>query len=467
MTIADLVKSFDLICSQCDRLYPLFWQKYQHLRQYATPPRLLLNESEPVSFLAGFFAAVATQTPVFLGNPQWKTSEWQQVWQQVQPQLIWGKVPCSPVEAPPPPPFTGRVMIATGGSSGKMRFAMHTWETLGASVAGFSSYFNGAECRIFDPPKSPLKRGTDESDAIHCCCTLPLYHVSGLMQVMRTFLTGGTLALLPYASLTGSLPFDAQNYFLSLVPTQLKRLLSQSCANLSQFRAVLLGGAPAWPALLQEAKAAKIPVALTYGMTETASQVATLKPDRFFAGNITCGQCLPHAQITIQDDWGNRLSVMQPGRVAIASSSLALGYFPHSFPGDRPFLTDDIGYFDHQNYLYILGRHSQTIITGGEKVFPQEVEAAILSTQQVKDVAVIGIPDPDWGERVVAVYVPKNNSVTLETLEETLKEAIAPHLSRYKHPKTWLAVEQLPRSPQGKLNPATLRDLILSNIKSD
>ncbi|MDJ1180696.1 AMP-binding protein [Roseofilum sp. BLCC_M91] len=458
--IADLVKSFDLVCPQGDRLYPLFWDKYQHLRHYATPPRLLLNESEPVPFLAGFFAAVATQTPVFLGNPQWKTAEWQQVWQQVQPQLVWGTVPCSAVEASPPPPFPGTVMIATGGSSGKIRFAMHTWETLSASVAGFSSYFNGAECRIFDPPQSPLKRGTDKSDPIHCCCTLPLYHVSGLMQVMRTLLTGGTLALLPYLSLTGSLPFNPENYFLSLVPTQLKRLLSQSCPSLCQFRAVLLGGAPAWPELLQQAKQAKIPVALTYGMTETASQVATLKPDRFFAGNMSSGQPLPHAQITIEDDQGNQLPALQPGRVAIASSSLALGYFPHPFAGDRPFRTDDIGYFDDQHYLYILGRHSQTIITGGEKVLPQEVEAVILATQWVQDVAVIGVPDPDWGERVIAVYVPKDERVTSDTLEESLKEAIAPRLSRYKQPKTWVEVKQLPRSPQGKLNQAALRDLI-------
>jgi len=438
-TIANLVQSFDLICPQGDRLYPLFWEKYQYLRQYATPPRLLLNEPEPLPFLAGFFAALATQTPVFLGNPQWKTSEWQQVWQQVQPQQVWGTVPCSPIEAPSPPPFPGRVMIATGGSSGKIRFAMHTWETLSASVAGFVSHFQGSEPR-----------------PINCCCTLPLYHVSGLMQGMRSLLTGGTLALLPYRSLTGSLPFDPQNYFLSLVPTQLKGLLSQSGSNLSQFRAVLLGGAPAWPELLQQAKRASIPVALTYGMTETASQVATLKPDRFFAGNISCGQSLPHAQMTIADDQGNPLPPGQPGRVAIASSSLALGYFPHPFSSDRPFLTEDVGYFDPQNYLYILGRQSRTILTGGEKVFPQEVEAAILATQQVQDVAVMGIPDPHWGERVTAVYVPKDNQVTSDTLEQ----AIASHLSRYKQPKTWVAVEQLPRFSQGKLNRAALHQLI-------
>ncbi|MDJ1185464.1 2-succinylbenzoate--CoA ligase [Roseofilum casamattae] len=432
MAIELSVDSLQAIAPHSDRLYPLFRQKQQELLQYAVPPRILLNYSEPIAFLASFFAAVATESPVFLGNPHWTTAQWETVCELIQPELIWGTIPCSAIPGSPPPPFPGTIMIPTGGSSSTIRFAMHTWETLSASVRGFVSHFD----------RTP----------VNCCCTLPLYHVSGLMQAIRVLLTGGTLAIFPYYSIPLSYGKDPRNYpqkyFLSLVPTQLKRLLDRKTPVLSQFYAVLLGGGPAWPELLQQARAAGVPVALTYGMTETASQVATLHPQEFLQGNTSCGRTLPHARIIVTDEKGKSLPRGKTGRLAIAAESLALGYFPEPFSPNAQLLSDDIGYFDKEANLHILGRHSQTIVTGGEKVFPQEVESAIAGTQLVKDVAVIGVRDPDWGEMVVAFYVPVRRRITVEELQA----AIAPHLSRYKQPKRWIALSQLPRSPHGKLD---------------
>lgn len=386
-------------------------------------PIVLLAESDPVAFLAGFIAACDAQCPVVLGNPNWTEAEWQQVFEQVQPDLCWGRSdlghsnPASPWQPAKP----GWILIPTGGSSGRVRFAIHTWQTLTAAVMGFQQYFECAR--------------------VNSCCVLPLYHVSGLMQLMRSLLTHGKLAIVSSKSLElEAPPFDPSEFFLSLVPTQLQRLLQnpEAIAWLARVQTVLLGGAPAWDALLQTARRHQIRLAPTYGMTETASQVATLKPEAFLAGQTGCGLVLPHAKIEIQE-----------GAIAIQATSLCLGYLEDGLKEGTPpiFKTDDLGYFDRAGYLHIVGRQSRKIITGGENVFPDEVEAAIRSTGLVTDVCVVGLPDRYWGEAVAAVYVSQN-----ETALPALEAALDLKLSRFKQPKRWIAVAAIPRNAQGKVN---------------
>ena len=466
-----------------------------------TPQIIFLAESEPIQFIASFIAACASKSQIFLCNPNWVKSEWQQVFDLVQPDIIFGKNAlqnltemgfiASPLEKPKNNyqlPITNYqlplIMIPTGGSSGKIRFAIHTWETLTASVQGFQQYF--------------------KVEKINSFCILPLYHVSGLMQFMRSFTTDGQLAILPFKALEAGEKSDIkpEEFFTSLVPTQLQRLLQKpDQANwLSRFHTVLLGGAPAWPELLAIAKKYEIKLALTYGMTETASQIATLKPEDFLAGNHSCGQILPHAQVTIRGSKGEILCYNQVGNIAVNAKSLALGYYPdrvhlclenilvgakHSGStslvltnklsagmlrpskiemhppdkiGNREYLQlDDLGFFDRNNYLNIVGRNSDKIITGGENVFPAEVEAAIRATNLVADVAVIGWADKDWGQVVTAIYVPTNPAVTVQELQA----AIADKLSKFKQPKYWCFVEQLPRNSQGKVNREQLQEIAI------
>jgi len=119
--------------------------------------------------------------------------------------------------------------------------------------------------------------------------------------------------------------------------------------------------------------------------------------------------------------------------------------------------SDDLGFFDEQGYLTIVGRQSHKIISGGENIFPAEVEAAILATQLVRDVCVIGIPHNYWGQAVTAVYVPR----TLDVSVDILKAALINQLSRFKQPKYWVPVEQLPRNEQGKVNYESVRTTAL------
>jgi len=414
-------------------------------------PRLLLVEPDPIQFLARFLAACAVGCPLFLGNPGWGQTEWEQVLTLVQPHLIWGDISIVPgwnstnaehdtssITATKTQSNKGWIMIPTGGSSGKIRFAIHTWETLMAAVKGFQRHFQISQVNSF--------------------CVLPLYHVSGLMQFLRSFTSGGKLVILPFKAVeAGEMSeIDPSEFFISLVPTQLQRLLSHSLLTywLSQFRTVLLGGGPAWDDLLQAARSQQIQLALTYGMTETAAQIATLKPEEFLANHYHCGKVLPHAQVTIGDRLNHPLAANQPGKVIIQSRSLALGYYPETdFQGVLQ--PDDIGFLDKQGGLHILGRDSDKIITGGENVFPAEVEAAIRATGYVTDVCVVGVSDRHWGQVITAVYTPKDASISADLLRTALKN----QLSKFKQPKHWISVECLPRNAQGKINREQLRQI--------
>ncbi|MBW4509327.1 MAG: 2-succinylbenzoate--CoA ligase [Scytonematopsis contorta HA4267-MV1] len=452
--------SFELISHEgylfSQRVEKLYSYLLRYIAEFEKYPAIVLAEREPVQFLATFTAACAANCPVFLCNPDWGTQEWYQVFHLIQPDIICGtpSSPLLPPLPPSPPPFfphsqlpiphSPKIMIPTGGSSGKIKFAVHTWDTLMASVYGFTQYFQLQEVNSF--------------------CVLPLYHVSGLMQFMRSFTTGGKLVVIPFKELlTGDKEnIKPEDFFISLVPTQLQGLL-QNCDSINwlrKFKTVLLGGAPAWEELFEKVRYYEIRLAPTYGMTETASQIATLKPDDFLKGKANSGQVLPHAQVIIRNDAGEIINANQIGNITIKANSLTLGYYKdtHEKTQEEDYLqVDDLGFIDTEGYLNIVGRNSDKIITGGENVYPIEVEAAIRTTEMVKDVCVIGIPDKYWGQAVTAIYIPQyiaQNFCTVE-IEKLLKNK----LSKFKIPKHWIPMENLPRNSQGKINRQQLQEI--------
>lgn len=442
-----------LIGQDSRSFFRLAQHTYERLQPYTDspqPPIVLIADTNPANFLAYFLAACAANSTVVLADANW-VNEWQHLSTLIHPQILLGDgipptFPISLISPTLPIPHPA-ILIPTSGSSGQLRFTIHTWDTLMASVAGFRQYFH--------------------IDHVNSLCVLRPHHVSGLMQFMRSFTSGGKLALLPLNTLEShsSVNFDLGSYFLSLVPTQLHRLLSSPISQngLARFQTVLLGGAPAWTDLLMQARSAGIRLAPTYGMTETASQIATLKPDDFLQGKLGCGQVLPHAEITIRSESGDVLPTGQVGVITVQARSLAFGYYaassqitPLSEPGTAWFSTDDLGFYDAEGYLHLVGRNSQKIITGGENVFPAEVEAAIRATGLVQDVCVIGVDDREWGQAITALYVPIQPAIAVTDL----RTALDGNLSRFKHPKHWLAVDQLPRNPQGKLNRLQVQQLV-------
>jgi o-succinylbenzoate---CoA ligase len=370
------------------------------------PHFILIATTDSTEFIADFMAGCRSGIPIFLCNPHWGNTEWQQV---------------SKIASQINPQHQNTIMIPTGGSFGEIKFAIHTWETLSASVWGFQEFY-----------------GVDKINAV---CTLPLYHVSGLMQLVRSILTDGKLLITDFQQLCTEQNLISQveieRYFISLVPTQLAKLLDLETNWLAQFQTILLGGAPPSIELLTRARKVKLPLALTYGMTETASQITSLKPAEFLAGNNSCGQVLPHTNIKLR---------LPDCEIRIQSKSLMLGYFP-TLDSSTYFEPDDLGSFDSAGYLTILGRNSSKIITGGENVFPIEVVNTIMATGLVADAWVIGLPDRYWGQVVVAIYVENHTPVS----EDILSKAIVGKISKYKIPKQWISVTQIPRNALGKV----------------
>lgn len=426
-----LTKDDWLICDHSQELPQIATELYLKFTQLSNP-KIIIAERSPVRFLASFIAAVASKCPVFLCNPDWSLDEWKQVFNLVQPDIILGiddnfsksSIPNFQL------PILNGIMIPTGGSSGKIKFAIHTWQTLTASVVGFTEYF--------------------QINTVNSFCILPLYHVSGLMQFIRCFTTKGKLVITESKKLeTSQLPnINPSEFFISLVPTQLERILQNPDLTqwLSRFATVLLGGAPPWDNLLIKARFHQIRLAPTYGMTETASQIATLKPDEFLQGKFNSGKILPHAKIIIDNKSEN---------IKIQSQSLALGYYPRIWENPDNFVVDDIGFLDDQGYLHIVGRNSDKIITGGENVYPIEIESAIRKTNLVLDVCVIGIDDKYWGQALTAIYIPNHENISSLEIETQLRK----QLSKFKIPKYWISLPVLPRNTQGKINRQQLQQI--------
>ncbi len=317
----------------------------------------------------------------------------------------------------------GWLMIPSGGASGGLKFARHDGWTLSAAVEGFCGHF--------------------ELGPVNSVGVLPLHHVSGLMAWMRCALTGGKYIPWPWKDAeAGRFPEEIPaDCCISLVPTQLQRLIGMDTGVewLRKFHVISVGGGPAWEGILDEAARLELPLSPCYGATETAAMVAALRPWQFLSGLRGCGPALPHAKISTDS-----------GAVAVTGESVFRGYFPATGEG-RTWTSGDLGSFGADGSLVIQGRADDLIITGGEKVSPAEVEAALRASGEFEDVAVVGVPDPEWGQMVVAFHPKGEGDPRKARIEASLSS-----LDPFKHPKRYLGISPWPRNPQGKINRADL-----------
>ncbi|PZO39239.1 MAG: o-succinylbenzoate--CoA ligase [Pseudanabaena frigida] len=307
---------------------------------------------------------------------------------------------------------------------------------------------------------SALHLGIEPDDNWLLC--MPMFHVGGLAIAWRSVINGTAITLLP--------KFDEQEVLeaiavekatlISLVPTTLNRLLQHpNWQNLQKLRAILLGGAPASPELIDRCLQLNLPIMPTYGMTETASQITTLLPHEIPLKQGSSGLPLFGNRLRIVDlhDTEQELPTGAIGQILVQGASVMGGYLKqleNKAVKDRWLYTGDLGYLDRDGYLYVVSRRSDLIISGGENIYPTEIEAILLAHPAIAEVCVVGLGDREWGEIIVAVIV-SNTELSLVEIRDFCEQK---SLARYKFPKSIYIWESLPKTASGKLLRQEIRD---------
>ncbi|MFK4087733.1 long-chain fatty acid--CoA ligase [Kribbella sp. NPDC020789] len=337
----------------------------------------------------------------------------------------------------------------TGGTTGFPKGVMLTHTNLATSWLGSSA----TGCMP-----------TRDSWALHCA---PMFHLAALAVWGAALLAGGRHVYVP--SFEPQLVFEAIATHgvtdVLVVPTMIRLLVDDPAIgdyDLTSLHAVLYGASPIPAAVLERAMKALPGVTFTqaYGLTETAPIVTILTPADHQDGLLrSAGQSAPHSELRIVDAAGNEVPPATIGEITVRGDHVMVGYW------DKPaetavalrdgwLYTGDAGYLDDHGYLYVVDRLKDMIVTGGENVYSAEVENAVARHPAVAQCAVIGVPDPDWGERVHAVVVPQpGEAPTLADLRDHTKTLIA----GYKAPRSLELVEALPVSGTGKVLKRELR----------
>lgn len=296
-------------------------------------------------------------------------------------------------------------------------------------------------------------------------CFLPLSHVFAQCHIMHTFFGGcGTLVLFPRFDMdkVTAAVIDHQVTRFYAVPTIFIRFLNNAEARkrLKSLRYVFSGGT-SMPAevVRQWVDAFRIPIHEAYGMTEAASCVTFNHLFRHKIGSI--GVPAGAIEVKLVDSNGNEVKQGEPGEIVIRGPNIMKGYFEQPEETalalrDGWFYSGDVGVFDPEGYLYIVDRIKDIIITGGENVYPKEVEDTLHQHMAVNECGVVGLPDGEYGE-VVTAYVTLKPGATAD--ERTLIAFCKEQLAYYKAPKKIHFVADLPRTPQGKILRRELRKL--------
>lgn len=399
---------------------------------------VLITEQDPLKFVASFIAAMDRKVPIILGNHRWGDSEWASFNREFSPAVTFGlREVAKENRAVFKEKGQGSILIPTGGTSTDgLRFAIHRWESLEAQSLMVQRFL--------------------KTESINSICCLPLFHVSGLMQVIRAIVSQGQILFCHLNDLEkASEAVAIKDFCVSLVPTQLSRLFARDAIfpKMDQFKAIFLGGGPTDDLLLAKARGHGLPIVLSYGMTETAGMVCAQSQEAFLSGNFSSGNPLPGVEVKLSE-------IADFEILQVYSKSLFYGYWGgQAFERSKGFFTNDYGSFLKDGAVIIEGRVDNWIISGGEKINPKEIEDDLLASGYVKSILVFGKDSKEWGQALVAIVVPKeglNQQVLIDSMNQYLKQTLANH----KLPKAYLFVEELPILENGKRDNARIRELL-------
>jgi O-succinylbenzoic acid--CoA ligase len=307
---------------------------------------------------------------------------------------------------------------------------------------------------------SALRLGVQPDDRWLLC--MPTHHIGGLSIPLRCAIGATSVDVQP--------GFDPERVaarlarepvrLATMVPTMLARVFEVGLARRpTALRTLLLGGGPIPAVLVEKSLARGIPTAPTYGLTEAASQVATLPPEDLALAGDTAGPALPDTELRIARADGSDAPHGEPGQILVRGPQVMRGYLDRPEETARTLAggwlhTGDVGTLDAASRLRVLDRRDDLIVSGGENVYPAEVEAVLLAHPQVREAAVIARADPEWGQAVHAVVVRAPGSA----LEASALDAwLRARLAGFKRPRGYSFREALPRTASGKLRRADLR----------
>lgn len=345
-----------------------------------------------------------------------------------------------------------QAVVFTSGTTGfpkgaMLTFANHLWSALG----------------------SAFRLGSLPDDRWLVC--LPLYHVGGLSILFRSCLYGTTAVIQ-----SGFNPHDVdralreqQISLVSLVPTMLQRLLAgRDQIEWPSLRLILLGGAAASDADLARAARFDLPIVATYGLTECASQVATQDVARTATGTGSAGRPLLFTTVEIETESGGPASADEPGEIIVSGPTVMAGYYGDAAATQAVLrhgrlLTGDIGYIDGDGDLWVLGRRTDLIVSGGENVYPAEVERVLRAHEAVDEATVVGLPDAEWGQLVAAMIVPRPGVALDRTV---LERHIRTQIAGYKVPRVWHFAPELPFTASGKVHREQVVAALIAHLEA-
>ena len=325
---------------------------------------------------------------------------------------------------------------------------MYTSGTTGRPKGVLQTFGN----HFYSAVSSALNLGLSSADK--WLCVAPIFHISGFSIIMRGLIYGMTVRLVEKfrAEELERILANETVTIMSVVPFMLKKLIQQQNKTNthynSAFRCMLLGGGTIDRETLEICLQRSIPVVQCYGMTETCSQIVALRSADALLKLGSVGQPLFSTQLKLSKD----------GEILLKTPALTPGYLnlPDKLPSkmiDGWYRTGDIGHLDKEGYLYIDGRADEMLISGGENIFPQEVEQIYQRYPQINEVAVVGQNDSVWGQVPVAFVVSDRRLSPTKLMNYGYE-----HLARYKVPQHYIFVSELPKNASGKIRRFMLRE---------
>ncbi len=330
-------------------------------------------------------------------------------------------------------------VLYTGGTTGVPKGVMLTHENINHSSHNIA--FN--------------ERSSENDRAL---CFLPFNHVFGQIHIMNsTIMSCGCVEILPGYDMDQVLSLMTAGRVTKFfaVPTIYARLLAVDGLEekMGKVRYCFSAAANMAGEIVRQWKELSgRTIHESYGMTESAAQVTYNHYYRHVVGSV--GTAVPGVEVQIRDFDGNQVEQGHEGEICICGPNIMRGYLDNPeetrkvFWPNGWFRSGDVGLLDENHYLYVVDRLKDVIITGGENVYPREVEEIIYQFPEVQECAVIGLPDKEWGERVTGFVVPRpGKSVVLEELKIFLKKSLSP----FKVPKEYVVLEEMPKNPAGKI----------------